>query len=429
MIYIKGQFPLASSRRGYSGILPILTNGVIEYTDLLRGIRDMTRIPLLGWRLFIGVAFLPVGTQLRPADAGPDSASIHSVESLLASRSGYGAAVTGGEGGKMVLVTSDDDAGPGTLRHAVEQSHGPVWIRFARDMVIPLRSLVRVGSNVTIDGRGRKITLLYNGLAIYGSRNVIVTNIAVDGRFKGISQAINIARGARDVWIDHVDLSRFNDRLLNVKTGSTDVTVSWSKFHDHNKVMLLNNITDKNLFRYYSRDSSSRVTLHHNWFYDTVQRNPRAQFGVYHLYDNLLENWDFYGMSFSLGARALVEGNIFVNRADRRCTEPPSFLTVEGVERNYCSLIKTAGERAELPNGAIDERNFEATKQQFQYGPGETPLAYLVVRDNLYLGDAKEAISDYEPGRVPLPPYRYDYERPSADLARRIRAGAGNTLQ
>jgi pectate lyase len=351
------------------------------------------------------------------------------VRALLGRRTGYGAAATGGAGGTIVIVTSAQDSGPGTLRAAVERNHGSVWVTFARDMAIPLKSLVRVGSNVTIDGRGHNITLLYNGLAIFGSHNVIVTNIAVEGRFTGISQAINIARGAHDVWIDHLDLSRFNDRLLNVKTGSTDVTVSWTKFHDHNKVMLLNNITDKEVYRYAGRDSGSRVTLHHNWFYNTVQRNPRAQFGTYHLYDNLLENWDFYGMSFSLGARALVEGNVFINSSDRPCSEPPSFQTVEGVERNYCSMIKTAGARAELPNGGSDEKNVEAARQRFGYGSDVTALADLRVRDNLYLGDSKPGITDYHADLVPKPPYPYDFEMPSVDLARRIRAGAGNTLR
>jgi pectate lyase len=352
----------------------------------------------------------------------------YSVENLLAQRSGYGAAATGGAGGSAVVITSSADSGPGTLRSAVEHNRGPLWVTFAQDTEISLQSLITVGSNVTIDGRGHKVTLLYNGLAIYGSHNVIVTNIAVDGRFTGISQAINIARGAHDIWIDHVDLSRFNDRLLNVKTGSTNITISWSKFHDHNKVMLLNNITSDNMYANYGRDMGSKVTLHHNWFYDTVQRNPRAEFGTYHIYNNLLENWDFYGMSFSLSARALVEGNIFANAADRACTEPPSFTTVEGVERNYCAMIKTAGERSQLPNGGADLKKFEASRDRFDYPSGESAYADLVVRDNLYLGDAKANIHDDHAEQVPAPPYHYVYDRPSEALAQRIRAMAGNTL-
>src|SRR3546814_14392180 len=62
-------------------------------------------------------------------------------------------------------------------------------------------------------------------------------------------------------------------------------------------------------------------SLHHNYFFNTVQRNPRAQFGTFHLFNNLVENWDFYGMSFSLEAKALIEGNIFNNDSQRKCVE------------------------------------------------------------------------------------------------------------
>lgn len=349
------------------------------------------------------------------------------VASLLREREGYGQKATGGLGGQFVEVTSDQDAGPGTLRAALKHAKGPTWIRFASDMTIVLQSQIRVPSNVTIDGRGRQVTLIDDGLGIYGSRNVILTHLTIDGRFSRLTQAVNVANGSRDVWVDHVDLSRFSDRLLNVKNGSTDVTVSWSKFHNSDKVMLLNNITSANLFHNYERDAIARVTLHHNYFYNTVQRNPRAQFGTFHLFNNLVENWDFYGMSFSLEARALVEGNIFSNVSQRKCMEPPFFPTVEGVNVNYCSYIESAPRRSALANGESDRRNYEKSKGQ--YGYQRDFKAFLRLKDNLYLGDAKPVLEDYRPEAVPMPPYCYGYEAPSPDLAERIRRLAGNTRE
>src|SRR5690606_29573973 len=83
------------------------------------------------------------------------------VAELLQQREGYGAKATGGLGGKFVEVTSDQDAGPGTLRAALKQARkGPTWIRFASDMTIVLDSQLRVPSNATIDGRGKRVTLL-----------------------------------------------------------------------------------------------------------------------------------------------------------------------------------------------------------------------------------------------------------------------------
>src|SRR5690606_32916919 len=145
----------------------------------------------------------------------------------------------------------------------------------------------------------------------------------------------------------------------NVKNGATDVTISWTKFHDSNKVMLLNNITSKDLFKNYDRDSIARVTLHHNCFFNTVHRNPRAQFGNFHLFNNLLENWDVFGMSVSLEARARVEGNISSNDAPRRCLEPELSPTVEGINVNCCRSIPVAPGRTALEDGQSDRGAYE----------------------------------------------------------------------
>ena len=348
------------------------------------------------------------------------------IAELLQQREGYGAKTTGGLGGKFIEVTSDQDTGPGTLRAALKQARkGPTWIRFASDMTVVLKSQLRVPSNTTIDGRGKRVTLLDDGLGVYGSRNVILTHLTIDGRLNRITQAVNVANGSRDVWVNHLDLSRMSDRLLNVKNGSTDVTISWTKFHNSNKVMLLNNITSKNLFKNYERDSQARVTLHHNYFFNTVQRNPRAQFGTFHLFNNLLENWDFYGMSFSLEAKALVEGNIFSNDAERQCAQPEFFPTVHGVNVNYCRYISIAPARTALANGESDRKAYEKLKDRYRYT--RDYKAFLRVRDNLYLGDAKPMLQDYRPESVPAPPYCYGYEKPTPELTERIRRFAGNT--
>ncbi|WP_286898365.1 pectate lyase family protein [Achromobacter sp. UBA2119] len=348
------------------------------------------------------------------------------VASLLAQREGYGAKATGGLGGKFIEVTSDQDAGPGTLRAALAQARkGPAWIRFASDMTIVLKTQLRVPSNTTIDGRGKRVALIDDGLGVYGAKNVILTHLTIDGRLTRLTQAVNVANDSRDVWVDHMDLSRMSDRLLNVKNGSTDVTISWTKFHNSNKVMLLNNITSKNLFQNYERDSIARVTLHHNYFFNTVQRNPRAQFGTFHLFNNLLENWDFYGMSFSLEAKALVEGNIFNNDAQRKCVEPEFYPTVEGINVNYCRYIPIAPARSALDNGDSDRGAYE--KRKADHGYTRDFKAFLRLKDNLYLGDAKPVLKDYRPESAPTPPYCYGYEKATPELAEKIRKFAGNT--
>lgn len=240
-----------------------------------RGLRNGGLARALRW--LPALALLHGGAALASESCASPDERCAFVSALLQQREGYGAKATGGLGGRFIEVTSDQDSGPGTLRAALAQAKkGPTWIRFASDMAIVLDKQLRVPSNTTIDGRGRRVALIDDGLGVYGSQNVILTHLTIDGRLNRLTQAVNVANGSRDVWVDHLDLSRMSDRLLNVKNGSTDVTISWTKFHNSNKVMLLNNITSKNLFENYDRDAIARVTLHHNYFFNTVQRNPRG---------------------------------------------------------------------------------------------------------------------------------------------------------
>lgn len=377
-------------------------------------------------RGFLIVSIVVSISAAHAADCAQPTADCPDVAKLLAQREGYGRAATGGLGGAFVLVTSDADAGPGTLREAVSGAKSPRWIKFSRDMAITLSKQLRVPSNVTIDGRGRSVTLQDHGLSILGARNVIVTHLKVDGRLRTFGQGIDIANGSRDVWANHLDLSRFNDRLMNVKNGATDVTISWVKFHDHNKVMLINNVTDRNIFANYNRDSKARVSLHGNWFVNTVQRNPRAVMATIHMYNNLLEDWDFYGMNFSLEAKVLLEGNMFANKTQRACKEPESYQTTHEVERNYCHGIATAAKRAVNPNGKSEEKAYQDGVARYGYAAREW-RAFIKANDNVGFGDVDLDIEQYRQTDVPSPGYCYSYAKPSAELANVIRAHAGVT--
>jgi pectate lyase len=133
--------------------------------------------------LMAALTSLPAAAAVE--DCGMANASCEMVSSLLSQREGYGRAATGGAGGQVVVVTSAEDAGPGTLRDALRQAKGrPMWIRFASDMTIALESQIRVPSNVTIDGRAHAVKLLDYGLGIYSADNVIVTHLTIDGRLR-----------------------------------------------------------------------------------------------------------------------------------------------------------------------------------------------------------------------------------------------------
>jgi pectate lyase len=110
------------------------------------------------------------------------------------------------------------------------------------------------------------------------------------------------------IWIDHNDLASGFDGLIDVKRGSSYVTVSWNHTHNHTKNMLLGH-DDSNAAQDVGR---LKVTYHHNWFNVTPQRNPRIRFGEpVHIYNNYyLRNSDA-GVACQANAGCLVEGNYF----------------------------------------------------------------------------------------------------------------------
>ncbi|MEV5314198.1 pectate lyase [Streptomyces sp. NPDC052610] len=172
---------------------------------------------------------------------------------------------------------------------------------------------LRVGSNTTIVGLGDDAVLKGASLQISDADNVIVRNLEVRdaydcfpvwqpnsgglGDWKAAYDTIWL-RGASHVWVDHVTLSDKghldedepsyfarnylrHDGLLDITNGSDLVTVSWSRFADHDKAMLIGNGDTATGDR-----GKLRVTLHHNEFESVVQRAPRVRFGQVHVYNN-----------------------------------------------------------------------------------------------------------------------------------------------
>ncbi|MEJ2416257.1 MAG: polysaccharide lyase family 1 protein, partial [Exilibacterium sp.] len=107
------------------------------------------------------------------------------------------------------------------------------------------------------------------------------------------------------VWVDHCDFTAFTDGLLDITVRSTDITVSWNHFWDHGKGMLIS-ASDSDTF-----DDIIRVTIHHNYFHDIIERQPRVRFGRVHVFNNLIKDWQDYGIRSAIEAKVLVENNIF----------------------------------------------------------------------------------------------------------------------
>lgn len=234
---------------------------------------------------------------------------------------GFGSHAVGGLGGRVLIVDSTADSGQGSLRWALEEAadtEGGETILFAQGGVIRLESTLHVPDNTTIDAYGQNVTLTGHGLKLKGVRNVIISYISL--RDGGDTDAIEITsenvcsdcRGApvfsQDVWIHHVTLSNYGDGLLDICKGARDITVSWSHFQNHNKVML---IGCSNSSHHAAVDAGIRVTLHHNYFDGVTQRSPRVRQGLVDTYNNYYRDWGSYAIASSMHAQVRVENSVF----------------------------------------------------------------------------------------------------------------------
>jgi pectate lyase len=155
----------------------------------------------------------------------------------------------------------------------------------------------------------------YSGwLMVSGRKNVIVRNLrivpatdfwpSVEGSCSGDPDyctynaepdAMTITGSSR-VWVDHceftdgpelqgaqADKSRYKyyDGLLDIKSGSDYVTVSYSRFYNHNKAMLIG-ASDSESHEYH-------ITFHHNHIKWVNQRMPRVRNGMVHVLNNVYE--------------------------------------------------------------------------------------------------------------------------------------------
>jgi pectate lyase len=205
---------------------------------------------------------------------------------------GFGKNAIGGRDGKIYVVTdsSDDDAvtpKPGTLRYAVIQDE-PLWIIFARDMVIKLKEELIMNSFKTIDGRGASVhiaggpcitvqyvtNIIIHGINIHDCKqggNANVRDSPTHYGWRTISDGDGVSIfGGTHVWVDHCSLSNCADGLIDAIHGSSAITISNNYMTHHDKVMLLGHSDS------YTQDKNMQATIAFNHFGEgLVQRMPR----------------------------------------------------------------------------------------------------------------------------------------------------------
>jgi len=200
----------------------------------------------------------------------------------------------GGGKGQIVRVTT---------KAALEQ-----YAKASADYIILVEGnfigtgMVEVASNKSIIGSGSGATFDGFGINVNGKKNIIIRNITIkNAKPDGIAM-----RNTHHVWIDHCDLSNSDDGLLDLTIGSDYMTVSWTIFHNHDKVTLANSGT-----QHFEDAGKNKVLYHHNWFNNTIQRNPRIGYGLGHVFNNYYSNVSSYCVGYHTGASVLVENNYF----------------------------------------------------------------------------------------------------------------------
>lgn len=210
--------------------------------------------------------------------------------------------ITGGFGGLTVTVYDAYDL----VAWAVVE--GAVTIQVAGEIKLDSATVV-VASDKTLLGVGLDADIQEGCLEIRAARNVIIQNI----KFRAMTDdAITVSQASSYVWIDHCTFTDSEDGLVDIIDASTMVTISWCTFHDHNKVSLVGKSKVK------TQDTAIKVTYHHNWFSDVVQRSPRLRFGQAHVYNNFFE-YMRTALVANMRGQILSEHNYF-----RRVEEPMS---------------------------------------------------------------------------------------------------------
>ncbi len=185
---------------------------------------------------------------------------------------GAGKWAKGGRGGRVLRVTNLDDAGPGSLRAAVE-AKGPRTVVFDVSGTIALKSALSIKQPfITIAGQtapGAGICLKGHGLYVSNTHDVIIRHLRCrpgDQALKpGEVDAISLTN-ARDVILDHCSATWSTDECLSITRDSDRVTVQ--------HCLIAEALTSHSLGSIIGSYEGS-ISFLHNLFASNRGRNPR----------------------------------------------------------------------------------------------------------------------------------------------------------
>jgi len=255
---------------------------------------------------------------------------------------------TGGAAGEVVTVTNQADL----TRYA--EADEPYVIRVQGALKLePKGKEILVASNKTIIGVGDNAEIVEGGFNLgVGIHNVIIRNLTIHGTFEegdweGKTQDHDGVQmdTAHHVWIDHVHFHHIGDGMIDSRKDTSFVTVSWNILSDHNKAFGIG----------WTQNVTSQLTIHHNWFRDTNQRNPSTDNVLRaHLYNNRLERLASYGNYARGGTHMVLEHSVFDTVKDPHYFETGSLVAIDNEYVNSKGKQESSG----ASYGAFDPHMF-----------------------------------------------------------------------
>ncbi|MEM9068049.1 MAG: hypothetical protein AAGE52_06060 [Myxococcota bacterium] len=251
-----------------------------------------------------------------PLDGGTDSGRPPGEVLAFPSARGAGAFATGGRGGRVLRVTNLNNAGPGSLREALN-AEGPRIITFAVSGIILLESTIRVSNgDFTLAGQtapagGITLSGVSRVIEFVGADNFVVRYLRVRPEYSSFD-AVGLIDCSNFIF-DHTSVSWGGDEVMTTRGDTDDVTFQRLLLAEGKTGTLFGDSNDPAL--------SENLSFHHNAFYNVTHRHPNVHtFGRADVYNNVVFNWRFR-WSVVIGD---VQLNHMNNYYAQGCVDSPS---------------------------------------------------------------------------------------------------------